>query len=110
MKAIRAFSSKLLEVLCSIFLMSSNDAIGLLQVHYLMSSLKRISDHIAVVESSRLERYIFLAKDTLSFYIFVGTICFGFLSWYVKEHFFFGGMLIIALHNSIISSFLNDVT
>lgn len=90
MKAIRAFSSKLLEVLCSIFLMSSNDAIGLLQVHYLISSLKRISDHIAVVESSRLERYIFLAKDTLSFYIFVGTICFGFLSWYVKEHIFFG--------------------
>lgn len=50
--------------------MSSNDAIGLLQVYYLFSSLKRISDHIAVVESLRLERYIFLAKDTLSFYIF----------------------------------------
>uniref|UniRef100_A0A0E0K602 Uncharacterized protein n=1 Tax=Oryza punctata TaxID=4537 RepID=A0A0E0K602_ORYPU len=31
LKAIRAFSSKFLEVLCSIFLASSNDAIGLLQ-------------------------------------------------------------------------------
>ena len=34
LKAIRAFSSKLLDVLCSIFLTSSKDAIGLLQVCY----------------------------------------------------------------------------
>ena len=34
LKAISAFSSKLLDVLCSIFLTSSKDAIGLLQVYY----------------------------------------------------------------------------
>uniref|UniRef100_A0A804PP75 RRP12-like protein n=1 Tax=Zea mays TaxID=4577 RepID=A0A804PP75_MAIZE len=42
LKAIRAFSSKLLEVLCSIFLMSSNDAIGLLQPA--ISEIASISD------------------------------------------------------------------
>ncbi|OEL21250.1 Ribosomal RNA-processing protein 12 [Dichanthelium oligosanthes] len=42
LKAIRAFSSKLLEVLCSIFLTSSNDAIGLLQPA--ISEIASISD------------------------------------------------------------------
>jgi ribosomal RNA-processing protein 12 len=34
LKAIRAFSSKFLEILCSIFLASSKNAIGLLRVFY----------------------------------------------------------------------------
>ncbi|KAF8689817.1 hypothetical protein HU200_041447 [Digitaria exilis] len=42
LKAIRAFSSDLLEVLCSIFLTSSNDAIGLLQPA--ISEIASISD------------------------------------------------------------------
>lgn len=89
--------------------MSSNDAIGLLQVYYVISSLKRISDHIAMAESSRLERYIFLVKDTW-FYIFWGTISFCFLGGMLNSIFSLVGMLIIAPHNSIISSFLNDTT
>ncbi|BAS81232.1 Os02g0782100, partial [Oryza sativa Japonica Group] len=49
LKAIRAFSSKFLEVLCSIFLASSNDAIGLLQ--------PAISDIASISEKDTVGRF-----------------------------------------------------